>query len=102
MGGGFARLAGSSVRWAATDGGSLVGRAIAHRDGEVGALRDVGRDGGIRGGGGWGGGDGGEDDNIMGRGMGRGRGRVVRLVSTSDAQTTCTGVIFLILREVVC
>jgi hypothetical protein len=44
-------------------------------DGEVGDLRDVGRDGGIRGGGGWGGGDGGEDDNIMGHGMGWGRGR---------------------------
>jgi hypothetical protein len=44
------------------------------RNGEVGDLSDVGRDGGIRGGGGWGGGDGGEDDNIMGRGMGRGRG----------------------------
>ena len=81
----------------ATAGGSLVGRAIAHRDGEVRDLRNVGRDGGIRGGGGWGGGDGGEDDNIMGRGMGRGRGRVV---PSSDSQTTCTGVI--LLREVVC
>jgi hypothetical protein len=58
----------------ATAGGSLIGRA-GGRNGEVGDLRDVGRDGGIRGGGGWGGGDGGEDDNIMGRGMGRGRGR---------------------------
>ncbi len=32
---------------------------IAHRDGKVGDLRDVGRDGGIRGGGGWGRDDGG-------------------------------------------
>ncbi len=44
----------------ATAGGSLVGRAVTtHRDGEVGDLRDAGRDGGIRGGGGWGVGDGG-------------------------------------------
>ena len=68
----------------ATAGGLLVGRAIVHCDGEVGDLTDVGsRDG---------------DDNIMGCSMGMGYYRG----STLDAQTICTGVIFLILREVVC
>mgnify|MGYP006162174353 CR=1 FL=1 len=77
-------MGGGSLVWRAvvfvgraTAGGLLVWRAFAHRDGKVGDLRNVGRDGGIRGGEGWGGGDGGEDDNIMGCSMGRGRGRVV-------------------------
>ncbi len=54
IGGGFARVwrAVVFVGWATT-GGSLVGRAVAtHRDGEVGNLRDAGRDGRIRGSGG--------------------------------------------------
>ncbi len=64
---GFVRWAEGLLVWRAvvfvgpaTAGGLLVGRAIAHRDGEVGDLRDVrSRDGGIRGDRGWGGDEGG-------------------------------------------
>ena len=51
-------LGGPPVWVRSMGGGSLVWRAVvfvwraAHRDGEVGDLLDVGRDGGIRGGGG--------------------------------------------------